>query len=67
MGLMRPFLALALCFPAACGAGDGSPEKPAAQNKAAVASIEIVDLAGLERVLTAHRGRAVVLNLWAMW
>ena len=58
-------LALALF---ACG-GDPSGEGAPTQERGAEAavSVEIVDMAGLERALAARRGRPLILNFWAMW
>ena len=61
---MRFLMSLALCALASCGQGDAVSAPPSAS---VATPIEIVDLDGREGVLSAHRGRAVVLNLWAMW
>jgi hypothetical protein len=29
--------------------------------------VEILDLAGLERAVTARSGRPLILNFWALW
>jgi len=63
---MRLWLACALFGLAACDSASDSPSGPS-QPASQAAPIEIVDLAGLEGVLEKHRGRAVVLNFWAMW
>lgn len=47
---------------ALAGCGD-----PAAVGEQITPSIEIVDLAGLRGALERHRGRAVLLNFWAIW
>lgn len=64
---MRYWLAFALLGLAACDSASDLPGAPSAQRASPAAPIEIVDLAGLEGVLEKHRGRAVVLNFWAMW
>ncbi len=47
----------------ACGA-----ESPAAGGGAkAVSTVELADVATLDGALTARRGKAVLLNFWAMW
>lgn len=66
MKLSLPFLlccALFACGGEPSGAGASSKE-PAA---GAAVSVEIVDMAGLERALAARRGRPLILNFWAMW
>ncbi len=53
----------------ACGDA-GDPSGGAAGGSATqvqAANVEVVDLAKLDGVLASHRGRAVVMNFWAMW
>ena len=49
--------ALAVCL-AAVGAGSGRAAQP---------EIRVVDLAGLDAAIAAHRGQAILLNFWAIW
>jgi thiol-disulfide isomerase/thioredoxin len=35
--------------------------------RAAAPDIQVVDLKGLDAVLAAHRGEAILLNFWAIW
>ena len=51
-------LAAALCV----GAGAAHAQAPAA-----VASFDLVDLAGTHHMLSAYRGKWVVVNVWASW
>jgi thiol-disulfide isomerase/thioredoxin len=56
---------------AAWGCRDGA-SGPAARSDGAgpaarTAAIEIADLARVDAVLARHRGRAVLLNFWAIW
>jgi hypothetical protein len=46
-----------------CGADSAAP----AATTARASAVEVVDLAGLEAKLAAHRGRGLLVNLWAMW
>lgn len=66
---MKLSLSLLLCLPLfACGAepsSEGASSKEPAAG--AAVSVEIVDMAGLERALAARRGRPLILNFWAMW
>jgi len=48
---------------ASCGAESNAP--PAATARAS--AVEVVDLAGLDAKLAAHRGRGLLVNLWALW
>lgn len=61
MRLLTSCLLIAL---AACTPGG----EPASTSSAArEATVEVVDLAGLERALEARRGRGYLLNFWAIW
>ena len=64
---MRQFLALVLLALPACDSANEPQPRASIAPKSSPAKVEIVDLAALEGVLSQHRGRAVVLNLWAMW
>ena len=64
---MRYWLAFALFGLAACDSASDSPDAAPDRRASQPAPIELVDLAALEGVLEKHRGRAVVLNFWAMW
>jgi TolA-binding protein len=57
----RVLLASALLV--GCGADSAAP----AATTARASAVEVVDLAGLEAKLAAHRGRGLLVNLWAMW
>jgi hypothetical protein len=37
------------------------------EGEARVARVELVDAAGLEAKIAAHRGRGLLVNLWAVW
>jgi thiol-disulfide isomerase/thioredoxin len=50
-------MALAVCL-AAVGAGASRAGQP---------EVRVVDLAGLDAAIAAHRGQAIVLNFWAIW
>lgn len=52
-------IALAACTPG------GEPVSPPAEARAA--TVEVVDLADLERALEARKGRGYLLNFWAIW
>jgi thiol-disulfide isomerase/thioredoxin len=52
--------AIPLFAPIACSPGEGGPG-------AAGPDIRVVDLAGIEAALEAHRGKGVLLNFWAIW
>jgi thiol-disulfide isomerase/thioredoxin len=49
---------------AACTPGGEPVSSPAS---APAATVEVVDLAGLERALEARKGRGYLLNFWAIW
>jgi hypothetical protein len=66
MRLRVPTLALALLpLAGGCGGDPGGTGREGAPPRAA--SVEVVDLAGLEQALAARRGRPVLLNFWAIW
>jgi len=44
-----------------------SPALAANPQPAAVPTIQVVDLKGLEAALAKHRGKAVLVNFWAIW
>jgi thiol-disulfide isomerase/thioredoxin len=47
---------------------DQAAAKASSSSPAAVApSVELTDLAGLEKALEQRRGRGVLLNFWAIW
>jgi thiol-disulfide isomerase/thioredoxin len=66
--MRRVALALLCALPIACGGevskNGGDAGATAAKTKA---SVEIVDLAGIDAALAKFRGRGVVLNFWALW
>ena len=47
------------------GAIAGCADAP--RQGATAATVDTVDLSGLERSLAAQRGHAVLVNFWAMW
>ncbi len=56
---------MVLSIAIACGLGGG---RYGAQTRAAAQPpIRIVDLKGLEGAIAAHRGKAVLVNFWAIW
>jgi hypothetical protein len=62
---LLPILALCAAL-SACGDSAGDVGGDDAASTATI-SVELVDMAGLERALAARRGRPLVLNFWAMW
>jgi hypothetical protein len=48
-------------------AGAQRTEASTRQAEAAKASVQLVDLKGLEGAIAARRGRALLLNFWALW
>ena len=64
-------MALARPLPVAAEAGHASPQKaPRAGAQAKLAAqppIRVVDLKGLEAAIAAERGKAVLVNFWAIW
>src|SRR5262245_39943138 len=58
---LRFLITLACTLPLACS------EESAASQAPPAGSVQIADLAGLEAALAQHRGRAVLLNFWAIW
>jgi nitrous oxide reductase accessory protein NosL len=62
MTRLASLVLLASALLAGCGADSSAPPQPTR-----VGAVEVVDLAGLEAKLAAHRGRGLLVNLWAMW
>lgn len=58
-----PIVLLSAALLASCGADSSAP--PAAAARAS--TVEVVDLASLEAKIAAHRGRGLLVNLWALW
>lgn len=63
----RALGALALVTAAACGGTTSGEGRGASAPGPAEVTIEIVDLAGLERAIEAQRGQACLVNFWATW
>lgn len=50
------------------GAVDGNPQAaPAAQTAASATDVKVVDLKGLEAAVARYRGKALLVNFWAIW
>lgn len=62
-------LAFALTFLCAVAAGCSREPVPSegASGEVRAASVSIVNAAGLEAKIAAHRGRGLLINLWAIW
>ena len=66
---MRRFLVLAVlmgcALPLAIGEKVGA--EPGAQAAAPVTEVRVVDLKGLEAAVARYRGKALLVNFWAIW
>jgi thiol-disulfide isomerase/thioredoxin len=52
---------------AGCGSDPGKEPAPSAGTAPVTPAVEIVDVSGIDAVLSQHRGRGVLLNFWAIW
>jgi cytochrome c biogenesis protein CcmG/thiol:disulfide interchange protein DsbE len=63
---LRSLLALALAVSAACAHAPVAERRPAVLDEAPF-ELELPDVAGARRTLAEHRGKVVLLDLWATW
>jgi thiol-disulfide isomerase/thioredoxin len=67
---MKKLLALAMvvgCTLPLGAVAEKVAAKPVAQAATAASDIRVVDLKGLEAAVARHRGKALLVNFWAIW
>ena len=67
LNLRARALALLLVGLSASACGAEAPVEGPASGVAVASTVELADLDGIEGALAARRGKALLLNLWAMW